>query len=248
MNNLDKNGLFPNQLDPAENDAQECVALSISDICSNVDNLVYSPDFTYAMALHIKGSEPSTDGLDPYAAMLATVAYGLLPARSADFTARVMGELYIANWRNYAQDDVAEALKYARNGVIELRSYDEIAAHLLNKKQGVVLSLRWYPNFMSPYADGVLPVAKTTLPYTYHAVAVYGRDDRGLIFKPWLGKDWGDGGYGRIDRITFGQVFDCAFAFDPDANRKISLLWICLYQLRFILSILTARKPQGATL
>lgn len=245
--NLDTNKIFPDQLDPAANNAQECVSLAITDICSNIDGRLYSADFSYAMALHIKGAEPSTDGLDPYAAMLATVAYGLLPASSADFTARLMGELYIANWKNYAKDDVAEALKYARKGVTTLRSFDDVANYLVNKKQGVVLAVRWHSNFLQTHPDGSLPLPEGDA-FSYHAVAVYDRTDKGLMFKPWLGKNYGDGGYGYMSRQVFDEIFDCAYAFDPDANRKISLLWIVLYQLRFVLSILTARKPTGATL
>lgn len=223
---IDKNQYFPNQL--IDGNSTECVALTVADICGNIDSQLYDPDFNYAFTLYLQGIQPNTAGLDPRAGILSTVAYGLLPMSEADFTAKTMGELYIANFANYSKEDVASALKNARNGIKRLYSYDEIVQYLNDEQKGVSLAVKWFPEFNNPYSGGILPTPNTSGEYSLHNVAVYGSGTNGLQIKPWLGPSYGFGGYGYMNCYVFSQVFQCAFAYDPKAWKWLSLVQMCL--------------------
>lgn len=223
---IDKNQYFLDQR--IDGNSTECVALTVTDICGNIDGQLYDADFVYAFTLYLQGIQPNTAGLDPYAGILSTVAYGLLPISEADFTAKTMGELYVANFENYSKEDVASALRNTRNGVKRLYSYDEIVQYLNDEEKGVSLAVKWFPEFNNPYSGGILPTPNTTGEHSLHNVAVYGSGTNGLQIKPWLSSSYGYGGYGYMNRYVFDQIFEEAFAFDTKAWRWLSLVQMCL--------------------
>ncbi len=207
--NLDRLQLFPNQL--IDSNGHECVALTVADICGNMDGMAYDPDFLYAYTLKLMGREPNTFGLIPYEGMLTPIVYGLLPISMADFSAKTMGELYIANWMNYAMDDRIAAQKNVRTGVKSLWSYPDIVDFMFKTQTGVSLSVKWYGSFALCGSSGILP--KPTGNFSYHNVAVYDADQRGLKLKPWLGQGFGDGGYCYMSPEIFNEVFQSAAGF-----------------------------------
>ena len=231
---LDYNQQFPNQ--EIDNNQTECVALTVTDICGNIDSQLYDPDFSYAFTLKLLGVQPTTAGLDPYSGMLSAVAYGLLPISLETFTSKVMGELYAANFQNYPSKDPPAALKWAMRGVKQFYSYQDIIRHLDASKTGVALAMRWYSSFNTPNQDGSLPAPIGQ--FSHHMVAVYGHDARGLQIKPWLGKDFGQGGYTYLSEATFNLVVQSAFAFDPAAWRWMSLAKIAVSHPKIIGDIL----------
>ncbi len=213
---------FPNQI--IDNDPTECVALTVADICGNIDNQLYDPDLIYANALKIENETPSTLGLDPLAGMQAAIVYGCLPMTLDTFSAKTMGQLYIANWQNYPLFQRQEAQKHTRNGIKPLKSYQDISSHLNKNIGGVSLAMKWFESFNNPGPDGVLPAP--TGPFSYHNVAVYDNPLKGLQIKPWLGDTYGLYGYGYMNQSVFNQVFIQANAFDPNAWRWLSLATI----------------------
>src|ERR1700712_5369521 len=112
--NVDRGIWFPNQL--IDGNMTECVGISVCDIATDADGVTYDPDFTYAMAFRLQGKEPDTIGVDAWAGMQSAVAYGLLPMTADTLPVLQYGELYVANWRNYPQDQLTLAAQYARNG------------------------------------------------------------------------------------------------------------------------------------
>lgn len=220
--NVDTLKLFPNQ--KTDGDFTECTALAVTDICGNMDGRPYDPDFTYAMTLKLQGAIPTTAGADPLSAMQSAIAYGLLPSSEQDFTALSMGELYVANWQNYSKEDIQSAFKYIKNGVRVLGAdFQAIKSFIQETGTGVSISLRWYENFMTPEGGILLPPSGD---FGYHQVVAYDIDERGLLIKPWLGPDYGDGGYARLSEDVFNQVVQNAYGFDKDALRWITLLGI----------------------
>jgi hypothetical protein len=217
--NQDHNKLFPNQI--IDNDPTECVALTVADICGNIDGQLYDPDPIYANALRIENESPNTLGLDPLAGMQAAVVYGNLPISQATFTAKTTSQLYIANWQNYTKDQRTIALQHPQRGIKTLTSYQDIVSHLNKGIGGVALAMKWYSNFMSPDQNGLLPTPKG--PNTFHCTAVYENPLIGLQVKPWLGASYAQGGYCYLNQTTFNQVFVGAFAFDPSAWRWFNL-------------------------
>ncbi len=232
--NLDRLQLFPNQ--KIDNDPTECVALTVADICGNVDGIPYSPDFLYAYTLKLMGREPNTSGLDPFTGMLTPIVYGLLPTTLADFTAQTIGQLYVANWSNYSIDDRLAAQKISRRGVKSLYSYQDIISYLNKYQQGVSLCVKWYESFNLTGPNGQLPEPRGN--FTYHNVAVYDHPMRGLQLKPWLGQGFGDGGYCYMNQSIFNEVFQSAAGFDPNGWRWLNLASIAVTRPWIIQDIL----------
>ncbi len=216
--NLDKLKNFPNQL--IDGDPTECVALTVADICGNMDGVPYDPDFLYAYTLKLMGKEPNTSGLDPLTGMLTPVVYGLLPLSAADFSAKVMGELYVANYKNYSMDDRLLAQKFPRTGVKSLWSHQEIVDFINKTQTGVSMSIKWYGSFALCGSKGILP--EPTGNFSYHNVAVYDGGPDGLMLKPWLGGGFGHGGYCYMSESIFNEVFQSAAGF-VDSWRWFSL-------------------------
>lgn len=216
--NIDRLQLFPDQR--IDNDQTECVALTVADICGNIDGVAYDPDFLYAYTLKLMGKEPNTAGLDPLTGMLTPIVYGLLPTTMADFSAKTMGELYIANWKNYAMEDRVAAQQLFRTGVKSLWAYHEIVDFISKTQTGVSMSIKWYGSFNFCRDGGVMQEPKGN--FSYHNVAVYGADSRGLQIKPWLGPDFGHGGYCYMSPGIFNEVFQSAAGF-VDGWRWLSL-------------------------
>ncbi len=232
--NLDRLQLFPNQR--IDGNPQECVALTVADICGNIDMVPYSPDFLYAYTLKLMGREPNTSGLDPLTGMLTPIVYGLLPMIAAEITAQQMSELYIANWRNYSPYVRSVAQKTSRKGVISLYSYQEIISYLNRYQQGVSLSVKWYESFNLTGPNGLLPEPRGN--FTYHNVAVYDHPLQGLQLKPWLGSNFGDGGYCYMNQSIFNEVFQSSAGFDPNAWRWLSLASIAVTRPYIISDVL----------
>lgn len=180
------------------------------------------PGFNYAASFKILNYSPTTAGTDPYSAMLGGVIYGALPTDKEPFDATINGELYEANWANYALNFKALALNFVQNGLIELRNYSDICNYLMQYKQGCQLAVLWYESFNTPNPDGTLPAPSGK--YTKHCVAVYEDNLLGLRLKPWLGTSYGVGGYCFMSETTFNLVFMSASGFNPQASRWTSLI------------------------
>lgn len=233
--NIDRGIFFPNQL--IDGDPTECVGLTVTDMASDLDGVIYDPDFTYAMAFRLLGSEPNTLGVDAWAGIQSAVAYGLLPMAADTMPVLMLGELYVANWQNYPADQLALALKSARNGVKSLPlDFDTIIQHVADTKQGVGLPMVWWASFMLPNADGRLPSPSGGS--SGHMVAVKGRvtieGEQRMLIKPWLGKEYGAGGFVSLSRAQFYQCVKAAYAFDNNASRWISLIGIAITKYPFL--------------
>ena len=224
---IDRLQRFPNQ--NIQNRPDACTAETISDIWGNVQNQPYTPDFTLGATFHVLGQEPSSGGTDPYSAMLSAVIYGCLPTEDDPTDVSTSSELMAANWTNYTPQDIHLASLFPARGVntyLDVNTaYADICDYLDESKQGVSLAMIWSQSFMSPNADGTLPVPSGAT--SNHNVAVYGYDSRGLMIKAWLGPTFGLGGYVYVPEVMFPQVFQGAWSFNSNSWRWGSLAWAC---------------------
>ncbi len=239
--NLDKNQLFPNQF--TDSDPTECVGISVSDVVGNIFGIPMSPDFSYAAGFNVAGQTPSTAGEDPAWGIDGAIAFGCLPASDEEFTALSQGEQFVMNFQNYSLMNKQVALRYAQNGAVKLKSFDEIWNWLQKGQSGVVLPLQWYQSFNAPDSQGFLPQPGGQM--TEHCTATYDtgtlNGKRYLVIKPWEGKQYGENGYCKITQDIFNKVFFSsvpAYGFDPTAIRWISLLWIAAKRFPFFLSFI----------
>lgn len=221
--NLDYNQQFANQL--IDGDANECVALTVGDIAGNITHQLFDPDYTYAFTHYLEKVSPTEKGLHPYEGMLCPIVYGLLPISYDTFTAKIMGEDYVADIIHYSDTQRREAAKWVTSGLpIALHSYQDIFSYLNRYGAGVSLAVKWYTSFNTPNPDGSLPAPSGN--FSYHNVAVYDAPMRGLMIKPWLGPDYGDHGYAYMTQTVFNQVFQEAYGFQINGWRWGSLAWI----------------------
>lgn len=234
MLNVDRLKLFPNQ--ETGGDPTECTALTVTDICANIIGLAFDPDFQYASTFKLLGQLPSTNGTDPLAAMQTAIYYGLLPASDETFTALLNGELYAANIANYTPYDLQAALVHTMAGIEPIGvNFSEVCAYILGTKWGVSVPMTWHASFLTA-PNGMLQMPIPGEPTSNHNIAVYGVDDNNnLIFKPWLGPKWGNGGYGSMSRAVFNAVATNGIAFDPDGSRWMSILGLILTRFPGIL-------------
>lgn len=216
--NFDVLQRFPNQLIAKRQD--ECVGETWADLNGNRFKQAMYPGFSYAGALRVSNTTPTTEGSDPYSGGLSVVLYGTLPTDEAPSDISSESELFDANWANYPNKGLAST--YVQNGLKSLYSYADITNYLMDYKQGCQLHIRWYESFGIPNQDGTLPAPSGS--FSHHCVAVYEDHLLGLRIKAWLGPNYGAGGYVFIPPSMFNQLFVQASGFDPYASRWTSLV------------------------
>lgn len=216
--NLDVLKRFPNQ--NSEKRAEECVGETVADIIGNISEQPCDAGFSYAAALRVNNSVPTTAGSNPYAGMLGGLIYGALPTEKVPFDVSVMNELYEANWNNYTPESKMLANTYTQNGVTILKSYQDVV-NCVNSGMPVCLALRWYKSFFASNSDGVLPWPEGQM--FNHCVGIFEATEKGLRTKAWLGPDFADGGYAYLPQDVFNQVFYSAYAFNPRGWRWLNL-------------------------
>lgn len=220
--NLDALKRFPNQ--NIENRFNFCVGETIADILGNKYSQPFDCDYSYAAGLAVQALPPNIAGEDPYAAFLGACAYGALP-KSADIDPPEATPLYEATFSAYTLQERQTASIYAQNGVTVLYGFDAITEHLLTKRQGVAIAMKWYyQSFNNPYPDGTLRTPGKGEPFSYHCVAAYENTDKGLRIKPWQGPDYGLGGYGFLPRSIYSQCFPTGYAFSDEAIRFLTVV------------------------
>lgn len=220
--NLDRLKRFSNQ--NLEGRFNECVGITIADLLANKYSQPMDSDFSYAAGLAIQNLPPNDAGEDPYAAFLAACAYGALPDKDDLHDPIDTSALLEADFRAYSPHQKELAAYFVQNGVKVLYSFDAVTQHLLTKREGCAIAMRWYSSFNNPYSDGVLRTPAKDEPFTYHCVATYENTDKGLRIKAWQGEDYGRHGYSFLPRSIYSQCYPTGYCFDDEANRFITLV------------------------
>lgn len=220
MANQDLLQRFPNQ--DIQNLPTACVGETIADIIGNIVGIPCDPGYSYAATLKVMGVQPTTAGSDPYSGALSGVVYGGLATTQDPTDITTQTELFRANIANYPKPDPQVAEQYSQNGIVLLEDYSSIVGFLGTNQGGVILPLTWYQSFMTPNSDGTLPMPSGGT--SSHCTAVYEATMLGLRQKPWLGADYGAGGYDFLPEAVFTSVFSGqAWGFTRNANRWFSL-------------------------
>lgn len=218
MANFDTLQRFPNQNIALRPD--ECVGETWADLNGNRFKQAMYPGFSYAGALRVSNTQPTTAGSDPYSGGLSVVLYGSLPTEDAPTDISTFSELFDANWANYPMKELAST--FVQNGLKPLYSYADIVNYIFDFRQGCQLTMKWYESFSTPNQDGTLPAPSGA--FSTHCVAVYEDHLLGLRIKPWLGPGFGAGGYAFLPQSVFSQVFVDSSGFNPQASRWVSLV------------------------
>lgn len=245
--NLDKGIWMPDQnADQAET---ECTGYWPADLVTDITGIIQTPDFSYAVNLWIENVVPNTGGADIHSGAKGLVIRGTLPAALANFSAKTMGELYVANIKNWSQAQSIAALKNVQRGVYDALGFgdpfDSIVSAMLKGKLSVSLGSPWWPEWESVGADGILPMPKDTSNLSAVPWHNYGAKKRITIngkpmigVKSWQGPNYGDKGWAYMTPEVANTVFSIpgtgAIAVSLDVSRFITMVQIMMSDIRTI--------------
>jgi hypothetical protein len=200
---VDPGILMQNQ--EADNAPTECTAYYTTDARTDVDRMMYSPDFSYAATMYIEGVTPNTGGAEPLAALEAGILRGF---RRKDFTgisAAQNGELFVANWNNWSKDDktlaLANRIADVHNALGNGDPFTSITNACYTARIGVGIVTPWYPEWNNPLGGGVLqmPADLSGAGCPWHMHAIKGQKTIGgslhAMDKSWQGNTIGDNGW-----------------------------------------------------
>lgn len=219
---LDRLKRFPNQIQ--EHRFNSCVGIGVSDMVGNYFGFPCDPDFSEAAGYAFQGYPPSDAGEDGYAGMMGACFFGVLPESNDLHDPIDTSALTENNFNNYNQIQKLIASRNVMNGVKTLYEYDAITSHMTNYHIGVGIVMRWYESFNSPYSDGTLRTPSKDEPFSSHFVVAYDSTDKGLQIKPWLGPNYGQGGYVYLPQNIYSVCFPTGYGYVPDALRWLTLV------------------------
>lgn len=243
--NVDSGLQMPNQnTDQAET---ECTNYTTTDLATDIDKQIYSPDWGYAQTLRMEGSEPTTEGADPLTAMEVGISQGFLPRASVSLTASNSGELFCANYKNWPTILGTLALKWTKidvyNALGNGTSFYSVLSASVKSGRGVSVATNWYPEWEQIGPNGILPMpASLSESSTGHNYAVKGQKTiegkTYWIVKSWQGSSYGDGGWcymsQEIANAVMGFPGSVAFLYAPSGNQWVARVKIMLQHLTAI--------------
>lgn len=244
---------MPDQND--DNAPTECTGYAQTDLATDEDGVIYSPDYTFAQTLRLTNSPPESQGADLRASLKSTIAYGLLPKAEAPFSAKEKGQTFVADWQRWLAY-VDRAQKNAKPAFFTITgpydAFDNIRSALwLNQasKQGISIGTPWYPEWSATGSDGIAPLSDfsrdpNSLPW--HNWAVKGFTTiKGVpyfIGKSWAGPKFGDKGFTYFSRENINGVLAVrgtgAFTIAKTGNRLWSLFGILVENFPALLTYL----------
>lgn len=181
-----------------------CTGFTSTDICSDQDGKLYSPQYTYERTCYMEGHEPN-QGCQVRTSM----------ASLRIFPPQVPGEEDVSTRRSqYFNVDKVSGRDWFDSFRIALRA---------NKttKTGISMGIPWHHAFSFVISDGILmtptPVEVSHVKQDpnvvgWHDVKVSGektmRGEPYLCLKPWQGPNFGDNGWVYMNRECFNKTFD----------------------------------------
>ncbi|MDE2232894.1 MAG: hypothetical protein KGJ90_02065 [Patescibacteria group bacterium] len=236
--NLDVMQRFPNQ--NAEHRPEECTCETITDILANLYKRPFDSGFNYGATFDLLGLTPADAGLPMNAVFYAQCYRGSLPLEDKSFDALSASELMEANFAAYTPEQKTIALAYRQQGIVNVNTYAEVQWALSTFLRGVGLSMAWFESFDNPNPDGTLPMPSGAV--SGHMVACYEDTPLGLRIKPWIGPNYGVGGYAFVPKKVFDSVVTGGVLFNPSASQIVTNLYITYYRLQAIFNQLYARS------
>lgn len=248
--NVDKGLWMPDQ--DADQAPTECTGYMATDLCADMDGILYSPDRQYAYTLFLEGIGPTEEGADPLAALESTILFGLVAQNGAPLSAKMNGELLCANYKNWSNTPGINPKVRVYNALGNGAPFNSVISAAFLSKLGVGLCSLWYPEWEGVGSDGILQMPDlTNTNAPGHAYAMKGQKTiNGVMYwvlKSWQGSKYGDNGWvymnGSIANAVFAMGTNSANALSPTGSRWISLVQIALRHLNAIPVIL----PELAT-
>lgn len=233
--NLDANLWNPDQ--DADGASTECTGYTLADLATDLFKQPFSPDWSYAMALWLEGVQPNENGADPHVAMQAAVLLGFLRASDAPFTAKSMGELYCANWKNWLSNLDQLSIAFAQNGTVDaLGNGDPLSSMIAAASVGQIgisVCTQWYPEWGNLPATAILsmPAQLSNPDYPWHNYVLKGQKTvNGQtygVLKSWQGANYGENGFAYIGqdvaKAVLEQAGTGAITFDPQYIRFLAM-------------------------
>lgn len=203
---------IPDQI--AEMAPYECTGYTTTDLLTDETGIIYSPDYTYAKTCEVSNVYTDPQGADIRKALKSAAVFGCLPKTLAPFSAAEKGEEFVCQYKNWPTDLDNEASAHTIvpyfnvDRVSGFDWFDSIRSALwLSKaeKRSVSVGTPWFNEWLYPQ-NGIISTIMTGDPeeLSWHNWKICGwKMIDGipyLVGKPWLGKNYGSGGFAYFPR------------------------------------------------
>lgn len=220
-----------------------CTGYALTDVCQNVDKVVYKPRFSYDKSLQIEGIGPDDAqfehvGVDIQTSLKSGIVYG------------VQGQ---------AETTDTEALKHRIGDYYDVfdgaigDKFDAIRSAMWSQNRSVYVGTPWLAFWSNPQ-QGVIPLTdiQPSASTPWHAWVICGvkkiNGELYLVGKTWQGREYGDNGYAYFSRTVVNKVFSikgsAAFILVPNSGQtiqtvKLSIISTILSYMRLLVTKLT---------
>lgn len=213
---------MPSQIE--DGNPYSCTAYSVTDLGTDQDNIIYSPEFTYMKTLYLQGLPPETNGSDIRPAMKSAKVYGLLPKMNMPLNLLGTGEDHTASQSNWPVEVDKEAgkLEHRKSGYFNVYTdggqdwFDAFKSALwLNRddKRGICLGTPWvWSSAPAGFLTEHFVYDGNPNSVSWHCWAIKGwttiNGEQYLIGKPWQGKNYGANGFVYLSRATINNAME----------------------------------------
>lgn len=217
---VDNGVTMPDQIE--EGNPYSCTAYTVTDLGTDQDGVIYSPEYTYMKTLFIQGLPPETNGSDMRPAMKTAKVYGLLPKMNMPIDLLGKGEDYTANISHWPVDldKISGLLEHRKADYYNV--YDDggldwldslRSALWLNKndKRGICIGTPWvWSSAPAGFLTENFIYDGNPQSVAWHCWAIKGwttiEGVPYLVGKPWQGKNYGANGFVYVSRETINKV------------------------------------------
>ncbi len=209
----------------------ECTAITVTDMCTDQDGIVYSFDYQMMKTLVLMGLGPDADGADPRRAASVPIYIGLLEDSLAAVRSNKVGQHKAVDPSLWPADLDTEAAKHKKPAYLRadtgphdvfdnIRSAQSLA---LDEKRSGGIATPWYGEWEDETgSDGILLEApkRCISEHMFKACGWVVHNSRGdlirhgepfLKVKSWNSKVWGDNGYCYLSRSAVNRQFNQPF-------------------------------------
>mgnify|MGYP001561849912 CR=1 FL=1 len=218
--NVDAGLTMPDQ--GADQNPYSCTAYATTDLGTDQDKTIYSPEYTYMKTLYLQGLPPDTNGSDIRPSLKSAKIYGLLPKINTPIDLLGKGEDFTANQAHWPVDvdKISGLLEHRKGDYYNIYDdgkqdwFDDFRSALwLNRgdKRGICIGTPWmWPSAPAGFLTEHFVYDGNPQSVAWHCWAIKGwttiEGTPYLIGKPWLGKDYGANGWVYISRETLNKV------------------------------------------
>lgn len=223
----------------------ECTAITVTDLCTDLDEKIYSFDYQMMKTLQLMGVGPDSNGADWRKAASVPIYVGLLEDALAPVHSNQIGQapaLDPSRWPAALDGDAAKNKKPAFLRV-DTGPYDvfenirsaQTLGEMIGEKRAVGIATSWYDEWENHTGDDGIMDESPTRVVSSHAYKICGwavQNSHGRLIrhgepflkvKSWNPRSWGDNGFGYLSRAAVNRQFNQLF--DPNTWASLAIVY-----------------------